>query len=191
MKRNKGTLEIITGCMFSGKTEELLSIVKKLEHDNKRFLILKPNIDYRYLECDIVSHLGNKAEATIVDIDNDRIIVTDNPKIKIVIIDEIQFFNDCFLKNIETFINKGIDVIAAGLSTDFRGEPFSIVSTLLAKADKIKKLNAICVKCGNSATMTQRIINNIPAKYNDPIILIGGQEKYEARCKNCHEIKKD
>ena len=103
-------------------------------------------------------------------------------------VDEVQFFNDDLIGVVDSLANSGVRVIVAGLDQDFRGEPFGIMPKLLARAEYVTKLNAICQVCGQPATRTQRIIDGKPADYNDPIILVSAAEKYEARCRHCHQV---
>ena len=105
-----------------------------------------------------------------------------------VVIDEVQFLDNNIVKVCEQLANDGIRVIVGGLDMDFRGEPFPIIAELLSRAEDVTKLNAICVKCGENATRTQRIINGIPAFFEDPIVIIGAKEAYEPRCRKCHEV---
>lgn len=182
-----GEIEIITGCMFAGKTEELIQRINTLIRTNHNVLIVKPAIDDRYEDDEIVSHNGSKAKA--ITVNNGKEIlsyVTDDTDA--VCIDEIQFLGPEVVRVIEFLADKGINVYAAGLDNDFRGEPFGIIPDLLARATKVTKLTSYCAVCGAPATRTQRIIKGKPASYYDPIVLIGAQESYEPRCRACHEV---
>lgn len=187
----KGSLEIICGSMFSGKTEELMRRLKRSEFAKQGVLTIKHQIDNRSGYTCISSHNGNKREAHPIENTSESIFklldLVDN-KINVIGIDEIQFFPKEIIEIICTLLNKGKRVIAAGLDLNFRGEPFGIMPTLLAFADNVTKLRAICVQCGDEAFHTQRIVNGNPAKYNDPIIMIGASECYEARCRGCFSI---
>ena len=135
-----------------------------------------------------MSHSQRKVQA--INISNSKEMaayITED--IEAVLIDEVQFFDEAVLEVCRTLANQGLRVICAGLDCDFRGNPFPIVANLLAMAEQITKLTAICVCCGNEATMTQRIINGLPARYQDPTILVGEKESYEPRCRKCHVVR--
>lgn len=194
-KDPKGRLEVICGSMFSGKTEELLRRLKRAEYAKQNVLALKHHLDNRNINAQshITSHQGGERFAFMIGnkaISPDKILELANRNIDIVGIDEVQFFSHDIIDVICALLNNGKRVIAAGLDLDFRGEPFGVIPTLLAIADEVTKLKAICVVCGKEAHFTQRIINNTPAKYDDPIILIGASECYEARCRDCYIIDK-
>ena len=189
-RKKMGWIEVITGCMFAGKTEELIRRINRIKYAKKDVLVFKPNIDNRYSEKEVVSHNLKKV---------DSIPVIDSKEIKeyisklnnlpyAICIDEAQFFDKGLIDLIEDLADKGVRVIVAGLDLDFRGEPFGIMPDILARAEEITKLHAICQVCGDIASRTQRIINGKPAKYDDPIILVSAKEKYEARCRSCHEV---
>jgi thymidine kinase len=183
----KGKLEVITGCMFSGKSEELIRRLKRSLIAKQKIKIFKPVIDTRYSKVEIVSHGGVKMEAQPIS-SAQEILNYIHKNTQVVAIDEAQFF-DLELVNIVKFLVKnGKRVIIAGLDTDFRGEPFGLMPYLMTLADEVIKLHAICNVCGGEATMTQRLINGEPANYNDPVILIGGKETYEARCRKHHIV---
>lgn len=184
-----GFIEIIVGPMFAGKSEEILRRIRRLEYAKKNFLVFKPKIDNRYKKSKIVSHIKNEANAISIEKAKDILSFLNN-KIEVIVIDEVQFFDKEIINICENLANNGKRVIVSGLDMDFRGEAFEITSILLCKAEKITKLTAICMKCGEQATRTQRIINNKIARYSDSIIYIGAKEKYEARCRKCHIIKK-
>jgi thymidine kinase len=191
----KGRLEIICGSMFSGKTEELLRRLKRAEYAKQNVLTIKHCIDKRYNKnpaC-IVSHQGAERLAFTIEenaVGVEKILELANRNIDVVGIDELHFFTPAIVTIISTLVDHGKRVIGAGLELDFRGEPFSFVPALLALADEVTKLKAICVSCGQEAHFTQRIINGVPAKYDDPIILVGASECYEARCRNCFVMNK-
>ena len=186
----EGWVEVICGCMFAGKTEELIRRLKRLEYAKKSYLLFKPKIDNRYSEKEVVSHNLNKKNSIIIE--NAADLVKNLPSVLpyAVAIDEVQFFKEDLIDVIQDLANKGVRVIVAGLDTDFRGEPFGIMPTLLTIAEDVTKLHAICQVCGNLASRTQRLINGRPASYNDPIIMVGAKEQYEARCRHCHEVIK-
>lgn len=182
-----GWIETISGCMFAGKTEELIRRVKVLEFAKKEIMVFKPKIDNRYSESKIVSHAGSSIESHVI---SNPLEILDIVKktTQVVAIDEVQFFDDIITDVCNELANRGIRVMCAGLDTDFRGEPFGPMPRLMTEAEFVTKLAAVCNKCGAPATRTQRIINGHPASYNDPIILVGASESYEARCRHCHEV---
>lgn len=183
----KGFVEVICGPMFAGKTEELIRRVKRMDYAHKHYQIFKPSIDNRYSISEVVSH--NKRSVSSISvakaIDIIKYLKEDTQAI---VIDEVQFFDEEIVNLIKEFIKQGLRVICAGLDKDFRGEPFGIIGQVLAIADEVTKLTAICSVCGEPATMTQRIINGHPASFLDPQILVGEKESYEARCKDCHIV---
>ena len=184
-----GQIEIICGPMFAGKTEELIRRANRLEYAKKKYLVFKPTIDDRYSTTEIVSHSNYRKNSICVK-SSEEIFAHLNDDVKAVIIDEVQFFDDNIINVAEYLADKGLRVICGGLDCDFRGVPFSNVATLLAMAEKVTKLTAICVCCGEEATKTQRIINGMPAKYDDPIILVGEKDSYESRCRRCHAVRR-
>lgn len=186
----EGWVEVISGCMFAGKTEELLRRIKRLEYAKKKILVFKPSIDNRYSDTDVVSHNNKRTKSYSIGnaFDIYKVVEIENPYA--VAIDEAQFFSNDLIEVCETLADKGIRVIVAGLDTDFRGEPFGPMPILLARAEYVTKLQAICQVCGAPATRTQRLINGKPARHSDPTILIGASEQYEARCRHCHQVFK-
>ncbi|MDY4183470.1 MAG: thymidine kinase [Candidatus Onthovivens sp.] len=184
-----GNIEVITGPMFAGKSEELLRRINRLKYAKKKFLVFKPKIDNRYSDDEVVSH--QKRAYKCISISSAHEIYSYlTESLDCVCIDEVQFFDDEIIDIAEYLANKGIRVIVAGLDTDFRGEPFKITANLLARSEDVTKLTAICVKCGKEATRTQRLVNGEPASINDPIVLVGANESYEPRCRKCHCVKK-
>jgi thymidine kinase len=183
----KGWIEAIVGPMFAGKTEELIRRVRRMDYAHKNYMVFKPVIDNRYSYTDVVSH--NKKSVKAIAIRNGEEIWKNlKPETQCIVIDEVQFFDESFFKDIVELANRGYRVICGGLDTDFRGEPFGIIGSILSVAEDVMKLTAICVVCGSEATKTQRIINGNPAYYDDPIILVGEKESYEARCRCCHTV---
>lgn len=182
-----GWVETISGCMFAGKTEELIRRIKVLEFAKKEIMVFKPIIDNRYSDTKVVSHAGSSVESHVV---NNALEILDLIKdtTQVVAIDEAQFFDDSICDVCNELADRGIRVMAAGLDTNFKGEPFGPMPKLITEAEFVTKLAAVCNKCGAPATRTQRIINGKPASYNDPIILVGASESYEARCRHCHEV---
>lgn len=188
--QNSGWIEVITGPMFAGKSEELIRRVKRLEYAKKKTLVFKPKIDNRFSESEVVSHSQLKTKSFNISKSTDILKYVKSDTYAVVV-DEVQFMDEDIVDVSELLANRGIRVILAGLDNDFRGEPFPIMAKLLAKAEFISKLTAICVKCGAPATRTQRIVNGIPASYFDPIVVVGASEAYEPRCRHCHEVKKE
>lgn len=189
----KGKLEVICGSMFSGKSEELLYRLRRAEYAKKRVLTIKPSIDIRKSVTNIVCHSGGHREAFPIGNCQEgvkTIVQLADSSVDVIGIDEIQFFPTETISAICTLLDRGKRVILAGLDLDFRGEPFGIMPSLLALADEVIKLRAICVCCSDEANFSQRLINGAPAKYDDPIVLIGGEECYEPRCRHCFEIDK-
>lgn len=190
MRKKPGRLEIIRGCMFSGKTEELIRRLNRLKYARQTFLAFKPALDNRYSETEIVSHNNISIKAFVVSEPREifNIIEKHGSDIDVVAIDEAQFFDHSLVRTAQLLVSSGYRVIVAGLDTDFRGEPFGPMGSLLAVADEDIQLNAICTICGQPANRTQRLIDGKPARWNDPIILIGAKDRYEARCRKHHEI---
>jgi thymidine kinase len=182
-----GYVEVISGCMFAGKTEELIRRIKVLEFAKKQVLVIKPAIDNRYSQTRVVSHAGSSTESIVVEKARD-ILDFVKEDTDVIAIDEAQFFDEDLAYVCDHLAKLGKRVMLAGLDSDFRGEPFGIMPTLLTAAEFVTKLTAICVKCGAPATRTQRLVNGEPANYDDPIILVGAAESYEARCRHCHEV---
>lgn len=185
---NSGWIEVITGPMYSGKSEELIRRIRRVKIAQKKVKVFKPLIDDRYSNDNVVSHSGDSIEAIPVDHPEelyDRL----EDDVEVVAIDEIQFFSEEIVEICETLADKGKRVIVAGLDRDFKNEPFVPMPELLSRAEYIEKLHAICLQCGDPATRTQRLIDGEPASYDDPIILVGATENYEARCRSCHQVK--
>jgi thymidine kinase len=188
--KDPGWIEIITGPMFAGKSEELIRRLRRLDYAHQKYLVFKPDIDNRYSEGNVESHLHNKAKCIPVKSSAEIASVVSKSKVDVIAIDEVQFLDFGIVALCDSWANEGIRVIVAGLDTDFRGEPFPVSAALLSKAEFVTKLTAICVKCGAPATMTQRIVNGVPASYDEPIVLVGASESYEPRCRHCHEVRK-
>lgn len=182
-----GSIEVICGSMFSGKSEELIRRVRRVQIARKKVQIFKPFLDNRYHIEYIYSHNGSKVQATCIEKAID-ILKNIEPDTEVIAIDEAQFFDQNIVYVCQILADQGKRVIVAGLDQDFRGEPFGPMPELLAIAEYVDKLHAICMVCGKSATRTQRLVNGKPADYNDPTILIGAQESYEARCRLHHEV---
>lgn len=187
LNQKDGWIEVISGPMFAGKTEELLRRVKRLEYAKKKIVVFKPLMDDRYAENEVVSHNDNRTRSVNISLAKEIFDYVEKDT-EVVAIDEVQFLDEEAVKIIEFLASRGVRVIVSGLDKEFRGEPFTFMPKLLALAEYVTKLTAICVKCGAPATRTQRIVNGKPAKYNDPIVLIGAEESYEARCRSCHKV---
>lgn len=187
MMKHRGWVEVICGSMFSGKSEELIRRVRRATYANLSIRVFKPVIDNRYDDESVVSHNGTTIMARPISHAEEILAFVDDT-IDVVGIDEVQFFNEAILDVVDELADRGILVIAAGLDTDFRGEPFGPMPQLMSIAENVTKLNAICPVCGSPATRTQRLINGKPASYNDPVILVGAAESYEPRCRHHHEV---
>ncbi|MCB2297713.1 thymidine kinase [Clostridium tagluense] len=188
--KNHGWVEVIIGPMYSGKSEELIRRIRRTKIAKQKLQVFKPEIDNRYSKVDVVSHCGEKEDAVPVK-DSEELLALLHEDTQVVAIDEIQFFDKGIIDVITTLADNNKRVICAGLDMDFRGEPFGPIPVLLAVAEFVDKIQAICVLCGNPATRTQRLINGKPAKYEDPIVLIGATESYEARCRKCHIVPRE
>lgn len=182
-----GSLEVICGSMFSGKSEELIRRLKRSEIAKQNVLAFKHSLDDRKTIEHVMSHNGSKVKAFAI---SDEELIPDlvYESVNVIGIDEVQFFSNNIVAIIHKLILQGKRVIVAGLDLDFRGVPFGNMPALLALADKVTKLKAVCMNCGKDAHFTQRIINGEPAKFDDPIILVGAEECYQARCRNCFMI---
>lgn len=191
VQRRDGWIEVICGSMFAGKTEELLRRLKRLEYAKKPYMVFKPAIDNRYSETEVVSHNNKRMPGYNISDEEQILKLVEKKNPDVVAIDEAQFFTDKIVKVCETLADQGKRVIVAGLDTNFRGEPFGPMPYLLARAEYVTKLQAICQVCGLPASRTQRLINGKPASYNSPTVLIGSEESYEARCRHCHQVLKD
>lgn len=185
--KQSGWLELICGSMFSGKSEELIRRVKRATYAKQEVRVFKPVIDNRYSEAAVVSHNGTSmtsyAISSAADIWDHISESTD-----VIAVDEVQFFDQEIVEVLSSLADKGYRVIAAGLDMDFRGEPFGVVPNIMAIAESVTKLQAVCSVCGSPASRTQRLIDGKPASYDDPIILVGASESYEARCRHHHEV---
>lgn len=192
MQLKEGFIEVIAGSMFAGKTEELCRRVRRIHYAKKDVIVFKPVIDNRYSNKEVVSHNNSRVDSINVESSKDIYEYLEGKKLPYAIaIDEVQFFDEGIVDLCNHYANLGVRVICAGLDKDFRGEPFGVMPKLMVQAECITKLYAICQVCGNLATRTQRIINGKPANYDDPIILVGAQEQYEARCRHCHQVPRN
>jgi thymidine kinase len=186
-KHSKGSLEIICGSMFSGKTEELIRRLRRAEIAKQNIQVFKPKLDDRYGVTRVTSHNGLHVEAKPVA-HASEILALIKSDTTVVGIDEVQFFDWEIAEVCQRLADSGKRIIVAGLDTDFRGEPFGPMPLLMAQAERVLKLQAICVVCGDEASRTQRLVNGQPAAYDDPLIVVGASETYEARCRACHSV---
>jgi thymidine kinase len=183
-----GWIEVISGVMFSGKSEELLRRVRRALIARKRVQVFKSHLDDRYAGVfSISSHDGSQLEAHPIS-SSVQIAEFVKADTQVVAIDEAQFLDDGIVKVVNDLADRGVRVIVAGTDMDFRGEPFGPLPRLLAIAEKVDKLHAICVICGDLATRNQRLIDGKPAPAEGPTIQVGGAERYEARCRKCHQV---
>ena len=187
MKHHKGSIEVITGSMFCGKTEELIRRLRRATIAKQKVQVFKPTIDNRFAEEKVTSHAGNNFDALAIQNAN-AVFKHLDADTTVVAIDEAQFFDPEIIAITRQLADRGIRVIAAGLDMDFRGEPFGPMPTLMAQAEEVSKLHAICVVCGEEASRTQRLVDDRPARYNDPVVIVGASELYEARCREHHEV---
>ncbi|OHR63175.1 thymidine kinase [Bacillus sp. HMSC76G11] len=185
--KQSGWLEVICGSMFSGKSEELIRRVRRAQFAKQQVKVFKPAIDNRYSDEEVVSHNGTAMISHAVASSSDLFKYI-TPETDVIAVDEVQFFDEDIVDVVTTLANQGYRVIVAGLDQDFRGEPFSTVPALMAVAELVTKLQAVCSVCGSPSSRTQRLINGSPASYNDPIILVGASESYEPRCRHHHEV---
>lgn len=187
MRHEGGRVEVITGSMFSGKSEELIRRLRRAEIAQQKIQVFKPSIDTRYSERKVTSHAGTQFEATPIKSAADLLPLLDGDT-TVVAIDEAQFFDPEISSIVQDLAGRGLRVLVAGLDTDFRGEPFGPMPILMAQAERVDKVNAICMVCGDQASRTQRLINGVPAHYDEPVVVVGASELYEARCRQHHEV---
>lgn len=188
MKR-LGSLTVVTGSMYAGKSEELIRRARRALYAKRRVQVFKPSIDDRYAAESVVTHMG-VAHAAVPVPSVAALKKAIQPETEVVCIEEAQFFDVGLVDLAVQLADSGKEVIVAGLDQDFRRRPFGPMPTLLAVADEVIKLRAICMKCGQPASHTYRTIDGRPAHEDDPVILIGATEAYEARCRNCFQIRK-
>ncbi|MFA5349401.1 MAG: thymidine kinase [Candidatus Paceibacterota bacterium] len=195
MSTKKRQLEVITGCMFSGKTEELIRRLERVRIAHGKILLFKPTIDTRYDTNSVMTHYGRRFEAHLLALSEEKLEELERivgqkaiAEADVIAFDEGNFFSGKLPDLCQALVALGKRVIVAGLDLTFAGKPFGSMPTLLALADEILKLQAVCVKCGEPATRTQRIIDGKPAPADGPVIQVGGLEAYEARCRNCWEL---
>ena len=184
---NGGWIEVVCGSMFSGKTEELIRRLRRARIAKQKVQVFKPALDQRYHSEQVASHNGLQWEAVPVGSARE-ILDRVEPDTTVVAVDEAQFFDGELSKVCGELARRGMRLIVAGLDMDFRAKPFGPMPVLMAEAEEVSKLQAICVECGAQASRTQRLIDGRPAAYDEPVILVGGSESYEARCRHCHEV---
>ena len=185
-----GWIEVISGVMFSGKSEELIRRVRRAVIARKTVQVFKSHLDARYAGLySVTSHDGLTVEAEPVD-SSDEIMRRLKNGTEVVAVDEAQFLDDRIVDVSNFLADRGVRVILAGTDVDFRGLPFGPMPTLMCVAEVVDKFQAICVVCGGPATRNQRLVNGKPAKWDSPTIMVGGMESYEARCRHCHKVPK-
>ena len=185
-----GWIEVISGVMFAGKSEELIRRVRRAVIARKQVQVFKSHLDARYAGLySVTSHDGLTVDAAPVD-SADQIMRQVRPDTEVVAIDEAQFLDGGIVTVANALADRGVRVIVAGTDSDFRGEPFGAMPILMAAAEIVDKLQAICVVCGGPATRNQRLVNGEPAPWDSPTIMVGGRESYEARCRHCHRVPK-
>ena len=189
MKHRVGRIEVICGSMFSGKTEELIRRVRRAIIAQQHVQVFKPHLDDRYSLQRVTSHNGQNIEAVPLP-QAAEIMKCLEAATTVVAIDEVQFFDSEIVHVVQQLANRGLRVMTAGLDMDFRAEPFGFMPQLLCIAEEVVKLHAICMVCGDDAVCTQRLVNGVPAHYDDPVIMVGAQERYEARCRQHHVVQR-
>src|SRR5512133_3417824 len=187
MRHINGSIEVVCGSMFSGKTDELIRRMRRAVIARQKVQVFKPAIDVRYAVEKVTSHAGADFDAIPVEQASDIFdkLETDTT---VVGVDEAQFFDAGIIPVTRQLAERGIRVLVAGLDQDFRGEPFGPMPILMAEAEHVDKLQAICMVCGDPASRTQRLVNGKPARYDDPVVIVGASELYEARCRLHHEV---
>lgn len=187
LKHRTGRVEVICGSMFSGKTEELIRRARRASIARQKVQVFKPEIDTRYNGTAVTSHSGIDHDAVPVK-SAQAILGQREDDTTVIAIDEAQFFDYSIVEVVETLASQGVRVILSGLDLDFRGKPFGPMPDLMSIAEEVLKLHAICMLCGEEASRTQRLVNGQPAYFDDPIIMVGAAEKYEARCREHHYV---
>jgi thymidine kinase len=190
MTHSPGVVEVITGSMFSGKTDELIRRLRRARIARQLIQVFKPGLDTRYGLERVTSHAGTEFEAMPVGSAAD-ILKRVRPDTTVVAVDEAQFLDSEIVEVAQALAGRGLRVIVAGLDMDFRGEPFGPMPILMAQAEHVDKLHAICMVCGDDASRTQRLIDGRPAHFHDPVVVVGASEMYEARCREHHQVPRD
>ncbi|MBS1707426.1 MAG: thymidine kinase [Armatimonadetes bacterium] len=187
--KQPGQITVVCGSMFAGKTEELIRRARRALYARKKVQVFKPAIDSRFDAARVVSHMGVALESTPVN-GVAELVSHVLPETEVILVEECQFFDDRIIEVVLGWADSGKEVVVAGLDQDFRRMPFGPMPQLLAMADEVVKLRAICIRCGGLASHTQRLVDGKPAKWDDPIVLVGATESYEARCRRCHQISR-
>jgi len=187
MGHSQGSIEVICGSMFSGKTEELIRRLVRAKIAKQQVQVFKPAIDIRFAAEKVKSHAGADFDAVPVE-RAEEILKKFAKDTTVVGIDEAQFLDPGIIEVVQQLAEDGVRVLVAGLDMDFRGEPFGSMPTLLSMAERVDKLHAICMVCGDEASRTQRLVNGQPARHDEPIVIVGAAEMYEARCRAHHEV---
>ena len=187
MRHTHGSIEVVCGSMFSGKTDELIRRLVRATIAKQKVQVFKPAIDVRYAAEKVTSHAGSNYDAIPVE---KAANVREKLEVDttVVGIDEAQFFDPEIVQIAQELADRGIRVLVAGLDMDFRGEPFGPMPIFMSMAEHVDKLHAICMVCGDEASRTQRLVNGKPARYDDPVVIVGASEMYEARCRKHHEV---
>jgi len=184
------TLEVIIGPMFSGKTSELIRLVEREVYARRKAAIFKPSFDRRYSARQVASHNGLRYDAFSIEASKAGVRripeLAEKEGLEVIGVDEVQFFDDSIVSLLDDMAYRK-QVIACGLNMNFRAQPFRATMQLAAKADRVRYLSAVCVICGREATRTQRLVGGKPAPRDSPVIVVGGKELYEPRCRNCYE----
>lgn len=187
-----GWIEVVTGTMFAGKTEEVIRRLERAEIAGHEVEVFKPKMDDRYGEEVIGSHRGSEWKSKKVETGEERRMIEEaDENADVIAIDEANFFEEKLVEAVQELADQGYRVIVAGLDQTYRGEPFQPMDKILAVAEYVEKFRAICEECGEPATRPQRYIDGEPAHVDDPTIVVGAEEKYEARCRDCHELRSD
>ena len=187
MRHTHGSIEVVCGSMFSGKTDELIRRLVRATIAKQKVQVFKPAIDVCYAVEKVTSHAGSNFDAIPVE-KSAEILDKMDKDTTVVGIDEAQFFDSEIVNVVQKLAERGIRVLIAGLDMDFRGEPFGPMPVLMSMAERVDKLHAICMVCGDEASRTQRLVNGKPARYDDPVVIVGASELYEARCRVHHEV---
>ena len=187
MRHTHGSIEVVCGSMFSGKTDELIRRLIRATIAKQKVQVFKPAIDVRYAVEKVTSHAGANFDAVPVEKATDILTKIDKDT-TVVGVDEAQFFDPGIVEVCQQLAERGVRVLVAGLDMDFRGEPFGPMPILMSRAEHVDKLHAICMVCGDEASRTQRLVNGKPARYDDPVVIVGASELYEARCRVHHEV---
>lgn len=190
MKHDVGSIEVICGSMFCGKTEELIRRLRRARIAKQQVQVFKPALDHRYNPKKVTSHSGIDVDALPVS-NSSEVLAALEDETTVVGVDEVQFFDEGIVDVVEQLAERGVRVIVTGLDMDFRGEPFGCMPQMMARAERVDKLQAICMVCGKAASRTQRLVDGAPAHYKEPIVVVGAQEMYEARCRQHHVVPRD